>query len=186
MIKTILLQRHSLIPLHVWPAIIFAIPMYFCIHLSNNTILMASFFIVCLLYICNELLRNLFFLKKGFVSHIQISEGKLLILYSYLFKKETKIIPFNEIKEFKITIKSKMGYNIGRQYMYYQRLNNVAISIKTEIINLNIPVYSNINDNLDCIFRLLDISNRIPNFSYEVEGDDFFKKTIQQYAESVM
>ena len=67
------------------------------------------------------------------------------------------------------------------------RVYNIKIIIDTGKECIELPVHPNQTDpgsNLDFMSPLLDVCCKIPNFSYDIEGDAFLKETFHEYAAS--
>ena len=66
------------------------------------------FCIVITFYVVLEHIKRYLFLKKGYVSVIQISDDKMRLVYSYFSERKAQNINFSDIKSFKVIIKAGM------------------------------------------------------------------------------
>lgn len=146
------------------------------------------FCIVITFYVVLEHIKRYFFLKKGYVSVIQISDNKMRLVYSYFSERKAKNINFADIKSFKVIIKAGMGMRLyGGRATGSARFYSIKIIIDTGKECIELPVHPNQTDpgsNLDFMYPLIDVCDKIPNFSYEIEGDAFLKETFREYAAS--
>jgi len=191
MIATIVLQNHSFL------SPIFSFVGTVSILMSGSYAIFAGtsidrkigliFCIVITFYVISEHIKRYLFLKKGYVSVIQILDNKLHLVYSYFSEKKIRNISFSDIKSFTVCIKAGMimhrhSNNVTRKMRAY----NINIVIDTGTECLKLPVHPNLDpaSNLDFMYLLLDVCDKIPNFSYEIEGDTFLKETFQEYIAS--
>lgn len=143
---------------------------------------------------CNNFLycirthKKIFVSEKGYVSVIQISDDKMRLVYSYFSERKAKNINFSDIKSFKVIIKAGMISRLfTRVGSTSARVYNIKIIIDTGKECIELPVHPNQTDpgsNLDFMYPMLDVCCKIPNFSYDIEGDAFLKETFHEYAAS--
>ena len=192
MTATIVLQNHSFLSLvfsfiGVISIIMTALYAAFARTSVDRTIgLIFCLVITC--YIVLEHIKRYLFLKKGYVSVIQISDDKMRLVYSYFSERKAKNINFSDIKSFKVIIKAGMISRLfTRGGSTSARVYNIKIIIDTGKECIELPVHPNQTDpgsNLDFMYPLIDVCDKIPNFSYEIEGDAFLKETFREYAAS--
>lgn len=192
MTATIVLQNHSFLSLvfsfiGVISIIMTALYAAFARTSVDRTIGLI-FCLVITFYIVLEHIKRYLFLKKGYVSVIQISDGRMRLVYSYFSEKKAKNISFADIKNFKVEIKAGMISRLAtRGGSTGARVYNIKIIIDTGKQRIELPVHPNQMDpasNLDFMYPLIDVCDKIPNFSYEIEGDAFLKETFREYAAS--
>ena len=189
MTATIVLQNHSFLSLvfsfiGVISIIMTALYAAFARTSVDRTIGLI-FCLVITFYIVLEHIKRYLFLKKGYVSVIQISDDKMRLVYSYFSERKAQNINFSDIKSFKVIIKAGMISRLfTRGGSTSARVYNIKIIIDT---GKELPVHPNQTDpgsNLDFMYPLIDVCDKIPNFSYEIEGDAFLKETFREYAAS--
>ncbi len=192
MTATIVLQNHSFLSLvfsfiGVISIIMTALYAAFARTSVDRTIGLI-FCLVITFYIVLEHIKRYLFLKKGYVSVIQISDDKMRLVYSYFSERKAKNINFSDIKSFKVIIKAGMISRLfTRVGSTSARVYNIKIIIDTGKECIELPVHPNQTDpgsNLDFMYPMLDVCCKIPNFSYDIEGDAFLKETFHEYAAS--
>ena len=187
MTATIVLQNHSFLSLvfsfiGVISIIMTALYAAFARTSVDRTIGLI-FCLVITFYIVLEHIKRYLFLKKGYVSVIQISDDKMRLVYSYFSERKAKNINFSDIKSFKVIIKAGMISRLfTRGGSTSARVYNIKIIIDTGKECIELPVHP--GSNLDFMYPLIDVCDKIPNFSYEIEGDAFLKETFREYAAS--
>ena len=192
MAKTIVLQNHSFVSsVSVWVGALVFIPAgLFTLFAPAviDKIVGLIFLLIIAILISNTVLKKYFFLKKGYASALQLTDDKLRIVYSYLSDKKVRIINLKDIKSFKVEIKAgRISKLITRGGSSSARVYKIKVIIETSKFSLEFFVHPNNTDpssNLDFMYPLLDVSEKIPNFSYKIEGDSFLKEVLQDYIKS--
>ena len=188
MTATIVLQNHSFLSLVFSFIGVISIIMTALYAAFARTSVDRTICLVITFYIVLEHIKRYLFLKKGYVSVIQISDDKMRLVYSYFSERKAKNINFSDIKSFKVIIKAGMISRLfTRGGSTSARVYNIKIIIDTGKECIELPVHPNQTDpgsNLDFMYPLLDVCDKIPNFSYEIEGDAFLKETFREYAAS--
>lgn len=192
MAKTIVLQNHPFVSsVSVWVGALVFIPVGLFILFAPaviDKIVGLIFLLIIAILISNTVLKKYFFLKKGYASALQLTDDKLRIVYSYLSDKKVRIINLKDIKSFKVEIKAgRISKLITRGGSSSARVYKIKVIIETSKFSLEFFVHPNNTDpssNLDFMYPLLDVSEKIPNFSYKIEGDSFLKEVLQDYIKS--
>lgn len=146
------------------------------------------FFLVIASFVGVEHVKRYVFLKKGYVSALQISDDTMTLVYAFLSSKKITKIKLEDIKKFSVEIKAGMiSKLITRGGSSSARVYKIKVIIETSKFSLEFFVHPNNTDpssNLDFMYPLLDVSEKIPNFSYKIEGDSFLKEVLQDYIKS--
>ena len=186
MTATIVLQNHSFLSLafsFIGVISIIMTGLYAAFaRTSVDRMIGLIFCLVITFYVVLEHIKRYLFLKKGYVSVIQISDDKMRLVYSYFSERKAKNINFSDIKSFKVIIKAGM---ISRLFTKggstSARFYNIKIIIDNGKECIELPVHPNQTDpgsNLDFMYPLIYVCDKIPNFSYEIEGDAFLTSPI--------
>ena len=192
MAKTIVLQNHPFVSsVSVWVGALVFIPAGLFILFAPaviDKIVGLIFLLIIAILNSNTVLKKYIFLKKGYASALQLNDDKLRIVYSYLSDKKVRIINLKDIKSFKVEIKAgRISKLITRGGSSSARVYKIKVIIETSKFSLEFFVHPNNTDpsgNLDFMYPLLDVSEKIPNFSYKIEGDSFLKEVLQDYIKS--
>lgn len=190
--KTIVLQNHSpfsLVFTLIGGTFVIVTGLYAALAPDNiDRLVGLIFFIAITFFVGFEHIKRYLFLKKGYVSALQISDDTMTIVYSYLSDKKIKKFKLEDIKKFNVQIKAGMiSKLITRGGSTSARVYKIKVLIETSKFSLEFFVHPNNTDpssNLDFMYPLLDSSKKIPNFSYEIEGDIFLKEVFQDYIKS--
>ena len=151
MTATIVLQNHSFLSLvfsfiGVISIIMTALYAAFARTSVDRTIGLI-FCLVITFYIVLEHIKRYLFLKKGYVSVIQISDDKMRLVYSYFSERKAKNINFSDIKSFKVIIKAGMISRLfTRGGSTSARVYNIKIIIDTGKECIELPVHPNQTD----------------------------------------
>ena len=183
MTATIVLQNHSFLSLafsFIGVISIIMTGLYAAFaRTSVDRMIGLIFCLVITFYVVLEHIKRYLFLKKGYVSVIQISDDKMRLVYSYFSERKAKNINFSDIKSFKVIIKAGMISRLfTRGGSTSARVYNIKIIIDTGKECIELPVHPNQTDpgsNLDFMYPLLDVC---------IEGDAFLKETFREYAAS--
>lgn len=143
------------------------------------------FFSLFWLYVSNSILKYAY--SGEYIRELIVSDDNLAIVYCNVNDKSlNKDIPLKEIKNVNVVlnVEYEVFYQKGNEY--YRTCCDTQVTIETEKETVNFDVKSHGSDvNYSChlIKGLIDVSNKLPNFKYEINDEYWLvKQDIQHYA----
>ena len=129
--------------------------------------------ILCILFIIKSGYTEFYKRKKGFICEIQINDTEICFVYFIQNSKNPCTFNFSHIKSFKMNINTNLNYMFNRAYLNNHSSMVINFEIETVYKNHKILLQPQTDyDAYNIIYSILDFSNNIPNFTYEVFGNN--------------
>lgn len=129
--------------------------------------------ILCILFIIKSGYTEFYKRKKGFICEIQINDNAICFVYFIQNSKSPRTFNFSDIKSFKMNINTNLNYIFNQAYLLNH--SSMVINFEIETVDKNHKILLQPQTNYDAyniIYSILDFSNNIPKFTYEIFGNN--------------